>query len=203
MQPKIRPFKQKKRIAYLWLLAAVFLVAAAVTEPVWRGGVHEALEVTGLMLVFSAILGRLWSILYIGSFKNRAVVDIGPYSMTRNPLYLFSLVGICGVGLMSGSLVLTLAMTTAFYIVMRYTADREAADLKRMFGQAYEEYAARTPFFLPNPFLYKGAAKVSFSQRALAKTFRDGLFLLALFPILEILEYLRANGYLPTVTRIF
>ena len=203
MQRKATVFNQKKRIAFLWILTVGFFAAAAVIEPVWGGGLHEAIEVTGLVLVFFAILGRLWSILYIGASKNRAVVDIGPYSMTRNPLYLSSLVGIGGVGLMSGSLVLALVMTTAFYMVMRYTARREAADLRRMFGQAYDDYAARTPLFLPNPFLYRGAAKVVFSQRALATTFRDSLFLLALYPVLEALEYLRANGYLPTITKIF
>ena len=93
------------------LLAALFVAALLLIKPYWHEGpVHEAIEDTGLILVFFAILGRLWSILYIGAHKNRHLVEIGPYSMTRNPLYLSSLLGILGVGLMFGSLVVAIGI---------------------------------------------------------------------------------------------
>jgi protein-S-isoprenylcysteine O-methyltransferase Ste14 len=198
--PTVSAFNQKKRIAVLWILTTLFLAAAVFVQPLWRGsGVHEAIEVSGLMLVFFAILGRLWSILYIGPHKNRKLVDIGPYSMTRNPLYFSSLVGIVGVGLMFGSLILTAAMAVAFFAVFHYTALREADYLRSVFGSAYDAYAERTPLLLPNPLLYRGTAQIAFSPAALTTTFLDALFLLALFPIIEGLEYLQDGGYLPTL----
>ncbi|HUH49159.1 MAG TPA: isoprenylcysteine carboxylmethyltransferase family protein [Mycoplana sp.] len=204
MRTSVTAFKQKKRISLLWLFAFVFLPAIAFVQPYWVGGrLHEALEVGGLMLVFFGILGRLWSILYIGAHKNRKLVDVGPYSMTRNPLYLSSLAGVFGVGLMVGSLVVALSMTTACYVVFHYTARREALYLRSLFGPAYDDYARRTPLFLPNPSLYKGATSITFSQPALAATFRDSLFLLALFPLIEGLEYLRTTGHLPTLVTLF
>ncbi|SOC39768.1 protein-S-isoprenylcysteine O-methyltransferase Ste14 [Rhizobium subbaraonis] len=204
MQQAFVAFDQKKRIASLWQLSASFVVAIALIKPYWQDGpLHEFMEVTGLMLIFLAILGRLWSILYIGAYKNRKLVSIGPYSMTRNPLYLFSLVGILGVGLISGSLVLAIAMTFAFYLVYKHTALREAAYLEHRFGAAYRDYAKQTPLFLPRPSGYRTEAGVRFSQKALSSTFRDSLFLLALFPLLEGIEYLRLSGHLPFVATMF
>lgn len=204
MQPKIAAFVQKRRIHTLWLLAAFFLLVALTTKPYWDDdSIHEVIEIAGLVLVFFAILGRLWSILYIGTHKNKDLVVEGPYSMTRNPLYFASLLGISGVGLMSGSLVLSLAMTIAFSCVFIFTARREASYLQEVFGQQYAVYAARTPFFWPNPFLYRRMESVTFSQRALTSTFRDSLFLLALFPILEAIEYLQSSGYLPVVLVLY
>lgn len=204
MRPKIATFNQKKRIAWFWLLAALFVAALLLVKPYWHEGpVHEAIEDTGLILVFFAILGRLWSILYIGAHKNRHLVEIGPYSMTRNPLYLSSLLGILGVGLMFGSLVVAIVMTAAFYAVFRYTVRREAEFLLATFGKAYADYAARTPLFIPDPRLYRKARTTTFSQKALTSTFLDSLLLLALFPVIEGIEHLRASGHLPHVATLF
>lgn len=192
-------FNQKKRIAALWLISFAALLVIMFSGPLWGegDGIHEGIEITGLVLVFLAILGRLWSILFIGAKKNEELVSTGPYSMTRNPLYFFSLTGIAGIGLMFGSLVLTVGMTAAFTIVFYYTSLREAAFLKGKFGGIYDAYAQRTPLILPNPALYSSPAEVTFSQRALKTTFFDCLFLLALFPLIEGIEYLQASNYLP------
>ncbi|MDX3927266.1 MAG: isoprenylcysteine carboxylmethyltransferase family protein [Shinella sp.] len=197
-------FNQKKRIATLWLLAIAFLLTIVFSRPLWGDGteIHETVEVAGLVLVFFAMLGRLWSILYIGAHKNRSLVTAGPYSMTRNPLYFFSLVGIAGIGLMFGSALLTAALTLSCYAVFRYTAMREAAYLASLFGEAYDRYAASTPLLLPNPRLYSGPAEVTFSQAALTTTFFDCLFLIALFPLIEGVEMLQAGGYLTALIAI-
>ena len=92
----------------------------------------------GLVLLFAAILGRLWSILYIGSHKNRRLVTDGPYSITRNPLYLFSLTAITGIGLMFGSLLITVALTGTAFAIFRATSLLEAAHLRFKFGAAYD-----------------------------------------------------------------
>jgi len=200
----VTAFNQKKRIAALWLLAVLFLATIVLTKPAigYETDLHEFLEMTGLGLVFIAILGRLWSILYIGTQKNRALVTAGPYSMTRNPLYFFSLTGIFGIGLMFGSLLLAVALTAACYVVFLYTARREAAYLRGLFGEAYDGYAARTPMLIPNPRLYRGPAEVTFSPAALTTTFLDSLFLIALLPLFEGLEAAQTAGYLTPLVLI-
>lgn len=191
-------FNQKKRIVTLWLLAALFLAVIVSSRPLigYETSLHELLEITGLGFVFVAILGRLWSILYIGTQKNRTLMTAGPYAMTRNPLYFFSLTGIFGIGLMFGSLLLAFALTAACCGVFLYTARREAAYLRSLFGEAYDGYAARTPMLIPNPRLYRGPVEVTFSPAALATTFFDSLFLIALLPLFEGLEAAQDAGYL-------
>ena len=42
-------------------------------------------------MILICILGRTWATLYIGGQKQRELVTKGPYSVVRNPLYLFTL----------------------------------------------------------------------------------------------------------------
>ena len=193
-----RPFDQRKRIAFLWgiALATGFVLIFGQPAVSDENVLHELLETTGLVFIAAAVFGRLWSILYIGGKKNRVLVIDGPYSMTRNPLYFFSLTGLVGIGLIFSSLVLALALLAAGGLLFGYTAYREADYLRSRFGPAYEAYEARTPFFLPDPRLYQSAEQVTFSAAALGRSFRDCLPLLAIYPVNEFIEQLRGTGYL-------
>jgi protein-S-isoprenylcysteine O-methyltransferase Ste14 len=171
--------------------ASVFLIAG---QPIWSGGVHEALEFTGFCLIILCLMGRLWSILYVGSKKNRDLVMDGPYSITRNPLYIFSTIGAVGVGLVYGSIVAAILLGGLVCVALTFTARKEAAFLRDRFESAYEAYAKRTPLFWPQFSLYRDAAEVAFSPHALRRTFLDGLFFVAMFPALELLEMMQANG---------
>ena len=47
----------------------------------------------GWLFVGIGVMGRIWCSLYISGFKNAKLVTEGPYSLCRNPLYLFSYLG--------------------------------------------------------------------------------------------------------------
>lgn len=49
--------------------------------------------------IVACVLIGFWSILYIGGRKNQMIMQDGPYSMCRHPLYLFSTIGVFGFGL--------------------------------------------------------------------------------------------------------
>ncbi|MFC6489336.1 methyltransferase family protein [Nitratireductor sp. GCM10026969] len=194
-----QPFDQRKRIRFLWAGGALVAAAMVLSDSAWSEatGAHEAVEVAGIGLVFICILGRLWSTLYIGSRKNQELATRGPYSMTRNPLYFFSTIGAAGVGLMFGSLFMGVLLAFITYRVFLLTAAREEAFLRGRFGRAYADYADRTPLFWPIPRLYEDDAEVGFSPSALKRTLLDGLYFLAIFPVLELVEQLHFTGYLP------
>ena len=129
------------------------LVACAffITKPILDGRAHEYLELAGFGLAILCVAGRAWSILYVGAHKNRRLVMAGPYSMTRNPLYLFSTIGAAGIGLIFGSLVAAAILGLVSYLVLARMAQKEAAHLRTLFGAQYDAYARQTPFFWPRP----------------------------------------------------
>jgi len=192
-----QPVNQRARIRILQAGGLLLAASLLMMHPALTGDGNEVIEVISLALVLACVGGRMWSILYIGSKKNRELVTAGPYSMTRNPLYFFSMLGAVGIGLFVGSLTLALLLGGAVYLVLVITAEKEARHLEALFGAQYRDYARRTPMFWPKPSLYREAGDVAFSPVALRRTFFDGLLFFAAFPAIEAIEYLREVGYLP------
>lgn len=196
------PVNQRMRIRALQaggvLLAALMLVV----QPAIGNEAHEAIEMVGVGLVLACVAGRMWSILYIGARKNSALMVVGPYSMTRNPLYFFSTVGAAGVGLMLGSFVMAGALGLVAALALGLTARGEAEYLRARYGAAYDAYARETPMFWPKPSLYREPAAADFSPRALRRTFLDGLLFLLLFPLIELIELAQEAGHLPVLLNL-
>jgi protein-S-isoprenylcysteine O-methyltransferase Ste14 len=193
------PVDQRFRIRILQASGLILLPALILCAPILVGSIHEVLEFMGLGLVLLCIAGRMWSILYIGTRKNRVLTTSGPYSTTRNPLYFFSTVGAIGIGLITGSIVAAAILGVLAYFILNATAAKEAAHLRTLFGARYDEYAQRTPAFWPDLSLYRDQEEVTFSPVALKRTFLDGLVFLAAFPLIELTEHLQVIGYLPTL----
>ncbi|ESW64364.1 isoprenylcysteine carboxylmethyltransferase family protein [Mesorhizobium sp. M0761] len=204
-KPAAKAFDQHKRLLVIQVAAALAVMLLLFTKPFLVEGSdgHEYIEALGIGFVLVCFLGRLWSILYVGGRKNDELVTIGPFSMSRNPLYFFSTVGAAGVGLMYGSVLVAAALALVSYLVFRVTARKEAEFLFGKFGPAYSVYAERTPPFWPNPLLFHDQAERRFSTKALRRTFTDGLYFLALFPAIETIEQLRISGMLPVFFTLY
>jgi protein-S-isoprenylcysteine O-methyltransferase Ste14 len=78
-------YHQSRRILIAIAIIFAFVVTGVVRSS-WGHGVHEMIEAGGIFLIAAGILGRMWSVLYIGSRKSRELIALGPYSVTRNPL---------------------------------------------------------------------------------------------------------------------
>lgn len=158
---------------------------------------HERIESVGQMLILIGIGGRLWATLYIGGRKSAEVVSTGPYSITRNPLYLFSTIAAAGVGAQTGSYIVAvffmLLCAAAFHLV----ALREERYLTAKLGPDYAAYRARVPRFLPNPILYRDDTEVTFQTGRFRTTMVDGLVFLAAVPFFETIETVQESGIVP------
>ncbi|MER9797296.1 isoprenylcysteine carboxylmethyltransferase family protein [Mesorhizobium sp. M0142] len=163
--------------------------------------VHETIEMVGVVLIFLGIVGRLWSTLYIGGRKSSEVVTGGPYSITRNPLYLFSTLAAAGVGAQIGSIAATIGFGAlcagAFYIVIL----REEKFLKEVLGAPYQAYLAKVPRFFPKQSLYQEGDTGSFKPRLLRTTLLDGLVFLLALPAFELIDGAQQSGILPVLFR--
>lgn len=197
----IKPANQKLRIAVLRLFALAVLPLILFTRSHWPEDtrVFEFMENIGIFLVIGAVLGRFWSILYIGAMKNRTVMEEGPYSICRHPLYFFSTMGVLGLGLMLGSFILAATLSIATFLILSATAAREEAFLRHEFGPTYERYAARVPRIWPKPSLFHAEPTVTSSVRALRVNFADALVFLAFIPLAEVAEAVKSEGLLPTI----
>ena len=195
-----KPFNQRIRIWGLRLLFVLALPLILFTRPGWTGPWAGGLfELAGIFLIIACVLGRFWAILYIGAMKNRTVMQDGPYSVCRHPLYLFSSLGALGFGLMLGSFILTAVLGGAVFAVLSATAAREEGFLRQRFGPAYDSYAARVPRILPAPALFQTPPTVTASLNAVRMNLADALVFLALIPLAMGLNGLKAAGLLPGI----
>lgn len=199
------PFDQKIRIRILQVLSVLAIASLLFSRPIWIDDqpVREILELSGYVLVFVCVFGRLWSILFVGSRKNSELVTTGPYSMTRNPLYFFSVLGVIGIGLAYGSVLVAMMLGGLSCLVLWFTAQKEGAFLKEKFPGKYQAYAAATPLFLPNFRLYKDGGETTFSPTALFKTFIDVLVFIIALPLIEGLEFLHESESLPILMWLY
>jgi len=81
--------------------------------------------------------------------KHEELATSGPYSYTRNPLYLGSGVLAAGVVLAGGSWLV--APLVGAYFVLFYAAviRREERELRSKYGGTFNDYAERVPLFFP------------------------------------------------------
>jgi len=106
-------------------------------------------ELVSLFLVVIGASGRVWASLYLGARKNATLVQDGPYSLCRNPLYFFSAVGALGIAIQSHRLLVVLALLLFLLVVYTRTIRAEERRLAAAFGDAFERYRAATPRFFP------------------------------------------------------
>ena len=156
----------------------------------------------GVLLIFLGIVGRLWSTLYIGGRKSAEVVSGGPYSMTRNPLYVFSSIAAAGVGAQMGSILATVGFGVLCALAFHVVILREEKYLKETLGAPYEAYMARVPRFIPSLSLYEEGDTGSFRPKLLLNTLLDGLVFLAAMPFFESIDSMQLSGYLPVLFRL-
>lgn len=194
-----------QRVRKIALAAALVAVVglAFVTRSSWRtDGVKEGLEAVGLGLIVICIVGRAWCSLYIGGRKKAEIVDRGPYSISRNPLYVFSFMGAFGVGAQTDSLTLAMMFLIVAIVVFYATVKREEAWLSGAFGEAYAAYCARTPRFRPDFSKWRDVESLDVRPRFFLTTLRDGLVFLLAVPLFESVERLQDIGWLSTLIHL-
>lgn len=183
--------KHRKRDSTL--LVTLILVAMFFTRPLipLQGDFHQSLDFAGYFMIALCVCGRLYSTAFLGGHKNERLIDYGPFSVTRNPLYFFSLCGFFGICLMSNHLVIIFAAPPLFYAVYYFLIKREEVFLAEKFGSAFEAYKQRVPRLFPRLSLYHAPEAVQMRPKYLARAFRDNLWWFISFPLIEFSEYLQ------------
>lgn len=115
-----------------------------------RGNPHFALpHLLSIALLFGgfALLSTAWHVLYDAQRNNR-LATTGPYAKIRHPQYVAFVVIMFGFLLQWPTLV-TLAMFPILAVMYVRLAKQEERESEQRFGEAWLDYAARTPRFIP------------------------------------------------------
>ncbi len=186
----------KSRIRDSKFLIILVLLIAFLTKALvgYETVLHEAIEFIGYFLIAVCALGRLYSSAFLGGYKNNALITHGAFSIVRNPLYFFSLLGMTGVAFISGHIIVMIALPLIFLVMYHFLISREEAFLREAFGKKYETYVKSTPRLIPNFKLYHAPEKVEIVPKFLSKAFFDSLWWFSAFPIYEVAEILQEKG---------
>lgn len=163
---------------------------------------HEGLQSIGNFLILVCIIGRAWCGLYISGKKSKELVQTGPYSITRNPLYLFSLIGVLGIGLQTVSLTITATILLITTIVFLSVIREEEQILAERFGREFEAYKARTPRLGVRLSAWRDEKVVSFEPRLLYRTVGDTLIFAGAIPLFDAIDQLQISNVLPVLIRL-
>ena len=173
----------------VWLVAALYLVSDSWipddTPP------HERLEYLGYFLTLVCAFGRVYSTAFLGGRKNQSLMTDGPFSVVRNPLYVFSLIGIVGVGLESARITILAPLLIMHIISYNFLVRREEVRLLENFGDAYHAYCARVKRFMPNFKHYTQPEEITVRPSLLLIAVRDAWIWLLPYPIFELIDWLR------------
>jgi protein-S-isoprenylcysteine O-methyltransferase Ste14 len=112
----------------------------------WKARPTYASLAWSLLLVAPGLLLRAYASGYVK--KNAELTVTGPYSYTRNPLYLGSMMMAFGFAAASRSLGITLLLTLLFLIIYAPTIYSEEQFLRSTFP-VFDSYAKRVPRLLP------------------------------------------------------
>lgn len=194
----------KTRIRITRAFAAVLLLALLFVAPLYERYelVTATLRWTGYLALIVGVMGRVWCSAYIGGRKSQLIIDVGPYSMTRNPLYVFSFIGVVGVGLVTGMLTVTVFLEVVFALYYRRVVAGEEAFLAQMHPEEFADYVKRVPRWHPDFRLYREATESMGLPRNVFITIRESsVFFLAL-PLFALIGWLQESGVLPVLIRL-
>jgi len=153
--------KGSLRILWLVILASLYLGFQATQSFPTLGFSNIGISYPiGVVLFFSGLCLRWFSIIYLGRFftvnvaiaKDHRVIDTGPYRFIRHPSYTGALMAFLGFGLclsnFASILIIAIPVTAAFL----YRIGIEEAALSHALGDTYRSYCQRSKRLIP--FIY-------------------------------------------------
>jgi len=188
---------ERHRILLTRVAAAVALFLYVTAENYWESRnkvIPLCLFSLGIVLVGIASMGRMWCSLYIAGYKNGRLVTEGPYSMCRNPLYFFSVLGVLGIGCCTEMLTFPLLFVVAFAVFYPFVIRSEEKRLEELFGAEFQKYKEGVPVFFPMFSTFREPETYSVRPAAYRRAMFDALWFVWMAGILEVIEGMREIG---------
>ncbi len=136
----------------IWAVIFVALCAAASWGLGWPGLSGFPLAPVGVALVVLGFVPPIWAVILFRregteinptSAANRKLVTAGPFSFTRNPMYLGLLIETLGIAVWVGAWPMLAAPIAVFATCNWVHIPFEEAKMRRQFETAFDDYARR------------------------------------------------------------
>jgi len=135
---KFSNFAERYRVKISVLIAVIIIIIAKPDK--WA-------TIAGFVVSIIGNLLRVWASGYIK--KEREIAKSGPYSLTRNPLYLGNLIIGAGFCLASWQIISIPIFFLYFLLFYIPTIKNEEERMKELFKNDYIEYQKSVPVFFP------------------------------------------------------
>ena len=185
----------------VWPLAVGIILAGSQWEQqfVLRG----LLLLIGCVFVSTAAIGRLWCSQYICAYKTKHLVTSGPYSLSRNPLYVFSSIGAVGLGFATETLTIPYVLALMFAVFYPKVIRDEETKLAELHGEPFKAYMASVPRFWPRNFKIVEPEEYIVSPVKFRHALLDATWFVWILGIIQMAEALRNGGILPTLFKLY
>lgn len=200
-----RQLIKKKRVLFTRVFAAMLGILLLFSASRWEvvklyGTIIFAV---GAVMIGIATVGRLWCNLYICGRKSSELITTGPYSMCRNPLYFFSLIGAVGVGLTTETISIAVLLLIVFSMYYPFVIRSEEKRLSEIHGSQYRQYRENTPAFIPSLRRFHEPDEYVVKAALFRKSLFDAMWFVWLIGIMEIIEALHESHILPVFIMLY
>lgn len=133
----------------LTLAGIGFMVALDQVAPVEPS--PRLLQPVGVVLIVLAVAVDIWVLLIFRAHKTTirpdkaasALVTTGPFSVSRNPIYVANLALLLGIGMATRNIWALPAIAAVFLLIDRLAAAPEERHLDAVFGRDFDDYRQR------------------------------------------------------------
>ena len=197
---------EKIRVPLTKFLGVVFIVLVILSRSAWEESVPIVTSIlffTSIILVAIASLGRLWCSLYIAGYKTKVLITKGPYTISRNPLYFFSLLGAIGVGFGTETFIFPVIILIVYSIYYPFVIKSEEVKLHAIYGKEFEMYMDTTLGFFPKISKLVEPDKYIVNPVIFRKHIFSALWFVWIIAIFELIEELHELGWLTSIFKVY
>ena len=151
--------------------------------------VQIGIKVLGFLMVNICVAGRIWSATYIGGRKTKTIVEEGPYSIVRHPLYMFSFIGGIGIGLSSMNTYLLVAIGLFLLLYYPGVLYHEERKMLNIHGDQYRLFRSRVPALIPKLSLLNNPDEMSIKPAKFQRDLIHAMYFLWIYMLFEIINY--------------
>ena len=194
------------RINLSRLITIAMIAGLAITDSLWaqqQPWVGHIIALLGWLLVGTGVMGRIWAGSYICGHKNKKLMMEGPYSLCRNPLYLFSFIGGLGAMLVTQTLLFPALFALTFLSYYQPVMRNEEKTLKSIHGESFEAYRQAVPLFWPRSLKFVEPKDYSLDARRFRRFLIEVIWFIVIAAVVQAVHQLHAVEVLPVWFRVY